>query len=155
MILKNRKAFTLIEILISIAIISSMLTPIVMMISFTKRGSIRSNNMFYSVTLAEQKLEQYKFIGFKILKKKLENIYLYDNSENVETVFVEEEEDYGEISGFSMFSRYTRIKFFIPEGEKEENYDRRIKIEVVVKWKEYGNNEQVEKMQNFIALVSE
>jgi prepilin-type N-terminal cleavage/methylation domain-containing protein len=152
-IFKNKKAFTLIEIMISVAIIAGLFIPVILILTFSTKSQVASTNTLYAVTLAEEKIEEYKFLGYSVLKDRLMKI-VYTEKKDLNKVFFIEENRYGKIDGYEKFNRATKISFSIPEGEKVENYDKRIKIEVVMKWKEMVGTKERERTQNFFTIVT-
>ena len=69
--MKN-KGFTIVEILIAIALFSLLLIPIIKLFNFSSKGTMVSRKAIIAASLAEKKMEEYKYMGFTKLKQKLD-----------------------------------------------------------------------------------
>jgi len=138
-IIKQLKGFTLIEILIAVALFSLLIFPILRIFELTGRGNIKTQNAIIATNLAERKIEEYRAIGFKRLKQGLDS----KRALTGKAVFEVAEEN---PEGFELFKRFTRISYF-PNPNPQMGVSKeaiagwqRIQIEVEVQWTEKGSD---------------
>jgi prepilin-type N-terminal cleavage/methylation domain-containing protein len=140
------KAFTLIEILIALAMFSFALIPIIAMYRGTTQSGVKSVNQLHAANLAVQRLEEFKFGGiiqpvnpesnvervgeFKRLRELLVEESAPGSSTwdelNPNWAVIERTEDYETIPGFPNFKRYSRVSFYPLESPDPSKYTESI-----------------------------
>lgn len=141
---KNRRGFSLLEILIAIAILSFSIVPIISIYRYSTQANVKSVFQVQAATLAAERLEMFKFAGtlppspsvepsaepvlgeYLRLRKLLE-----EASAPVGATFddlkpnwkpYERLEEYGKIANHPNFKRYTRIAYFPEESPDPTKY---------------------------------
>lgn len=89
--LQNKKGFTLIEVLIAICILAIGLLSLATLAGTVIRGNSFSNKMTTATTLAQDKMEEIKGLG-------------YDNAGTAAGT-----ENYGSIAGYVAYKRFTTV----------------------------------------------
>ncbi len=140
----RRRGFSLLEILIAIAILSFSIVPIISIYRYSTQANVKSVFQVQAATLAAERLEMFKFAGtlpptptaepsiepvlgeYLRLRKLLEEV-----AAPVGTPFndlmpnwkpYERLEDYGQIPNHPNFKRYTRIAWFPVEEPDPTKY---------------------------------
>jgi len=141
----KRNGFSILEVLMAIAIISFSIIPIVSMWRYTSQANIKSIYAIHAANLASKKLEHFKFGGtippapgvdapilgeYKMLKLLLEEASAPStgtfNPLEPHWKSYDKLEDYGTIPDFPNFKRYTHIAFFPEESPDPSKYPESI-----------------------------
>lgn len=137
MIIK-KKGFTLNEILVSVALFSLLVIPIIKLLNFSAKGTVRTKKSIVAVSLASSKMEEYKYLGFTKLKKEL------DKHRSTSVGFWWEIGEMSPVDGYKGFRRVTRIAYYPDPNPPVANFTdpaslekwQRIQIVVEVFWKD-------------------
>lgn len=143
-IARARGGFSLLEILIGIAILSFTIVPIISIYRYSTQANVKSTYAIQAANLAAERLEHFKFSGtlpptpgaepttepvlgeYLRLRKLLEEasapIGTPFNDLKPEWKPYERFEDYGKIPYHPNYKRYTRIAFFPEEAPDPEKY---------------------------------
>ncbi|PCJ20356.1 MAG: hypothetical protein COB02_04800 [Candidatus Cloacimonadota bacterium] len=76
--MKNKKAFTLLEILMTITMATVMIVPVFNMLNLGTKGIYKSSDKTYAILIASEVIEIVKFTGFDVLPPKEEVYQLND-----------------------------------------------------------------------------
>lgn len=133
--------FTLLEILMAIAVFSFSIIPIIMFYRYTTQANIKSVNALNAANLAISKLEEYKFGGVITPINPTSEVKKWGEYERLYELIKEESnpgtewspfapnwkvyerfEDYDTIPFFPDFKRYVRISFFPEECPDPSKY---------------------------------
>jgi len=141
MLARRRRGFSLLEILIGIAILSFTITPIISIYRYTTQANVKSVYAIHAANLAAERIERFKFGGTlpptgtaTVVTQQLGEYLrlktlLEETAAPTGTTFnelkpawqpYEKTEEYGQIPYFPNYKRYTRIAFF-PEETPDPN----------------------------------
>lgn len=142
---RRRRGFSLLEILIGIAILSFTITPIISIYRYTTQANVKSVYAIHAANLAGERIEHFKFGGtlpptpgaadstgqpplgeYLRLKMLLQEVAAPPgttfNELDPKWQPFEKLEDYGKIPYFPNYKRYTRIAFFPEEKPDPTQY---------------------------------
>lgn len=126
---RRNAGLSLVEILVAVTIFSLLIIPVITMFNQTSRAGMRTKEQMMAANLAQEKIEEYRSIGFAKLQKKLDalrenGLIYYDKSE-------------APVPGFQEFSRQTIVSYFPEMNPPATNAMafKRIKVTVEVTWK--------------------
>ncbi|MDP7421633.1 MAG: prepilin-type N-terminal cleavage/methylation domain-containing protein [bacterium] len=147
--LAPRGGFSLVEVLVAVAIFSMLIIPVVAMFNQTSRAGVKTKEQMLAANLAQEKMEEYRSMGYKPLKGRLENLsnrvyYSVESgalapapgfSRSAIITFFYDPADYG--LGSNPDIEAIKAAFMARGGPPE-----RIKIKVEVKWKPRNSDTQ-------------
>lgn len=147
------RGFTLNEILVSIALFSLLVIPVIKLLNFSTKGNAKTKKTIVAISLASVKMEQYKYMGFTALKKELD---IKRESGNNFWEFWE----MSPVDGYAGYRRFVRISYFPDPNPPVADFTdpsslekwQRIQISVEVFWQDLPNTP--ERSMKLFSIIS-
>jgi prepilin-type N-terminal cleavage/methylation domain-containing protein len=165
----RKKGFSLIEVLVAVAVMTALLVPILLIFQFSTKATYRSTNDILATSLAMSKMEELKSLPYYKLENILLGLHVEDSTRDPNALITgpfersPEMPDIAEPSFYSArgvtFHRYTYLSYFPYGNPNPNNPDflkmrKRIRIKTQIFWKDrLSNTVAVNQQLSFEAIV--